>query len=314
MAVTLEPLRAPATVSAGVGSSGVESDRCLRIQTDSEVPAGTELAPPLRIGEVALDPAPLSVATPEELSHVECEAHERTLDVGCLDLLDDRMIVRSSEAPLLWILRANELVVIEPAQPAQRLVVRGLLPETVQRIDAEAIDTFGRSHRSELVVTTPAPLTHVVINEVLANAIGPEPEQEWVELFNDGATAVDLAGYSLEDIGGQTPIPAYSIQPGEFVLLVNEAFDERYGYDVPVSEAVVLLRVSRLGKNGLSNSGEPLRLRDASGAVVSQFPAASNAKAGVSLARRVPWALDDDPESFGQHAAAGASPGAPNVL
>ena len=29
-------------------------------------------------------------------------------------------------------------------------------------------------------------MPHVVINEVLANPVGGEPAQEWVELYNDG--------------------------------------------------------------------------------------------------------------------------------
>jgi hypothetical protein len=34
----------------------------------------------------------------------------------------------------------------------------------------------------------------------------------------------------------------------------------------------------------------------------------------VSVARRTPWALDDEPESFALHAEPGASPGGPNAL
>jgi len=54
-------------------------------------------------------------------------------------------------------------------------------------------------------------------------------------------------------------------------------------------------------------------LHDRHGAELSRFPAVS-ATAGISIARRHPHSLDDDPAAFGPHVAPGASPGAPNEL
>jgi hypothetical protein len=75
-----------------------------------------------------------------------------------------------------------------------------------------------------------------------------------------------------------------------------------------------MLELDALGRSGLANGGELLRLSDASGRVLSRFPALKASQAGVSLARRTNEAPDDEAGSFGLHAAPGASPGAPNTL
>jgi hypothetical protein len=155
---------------------------------------------------------------------------------------------------------------------------------------------------------------HVVINEVLANAIGPEPAQEWVELFNDGRTAVDLAGWTLEDVGGVALLPTASLQPGGFALVVADSYDAASSYDVPPAPATLIVRVARLGKSGLSNAGEPLRLLSPDGQLESAFPGLVAARAGVSIARLDPSTADTDLAGFGEHASPGASPGAPNAL
>ena len=147
------------------------------------------------------------------------------------------------------------------------------------------------------VETLPA-MPHVIINEVLANAVGPEPEQEWLELYNDGAVSAELEGYVLIDIGGETPLPAAELPPGGFALVVNEDYDASSSYDVQPAPGTPLLRVAALGKGGLNNQGEPLELHDADGQVVSRFPAEPKPKAGVSIMRTAPSAPDANPSSF----------------
>jgi len=73
---------------------------------------------------------------------------------------------------------------------------------------------------------------------------------------------------------------------------VNEAFVEDDDYDPSPAPAALILRVARLGQDGLSNAGEPLKLKDEHGAVISRFPAGPRPKAGMSLARRTPAAPD----------------------
>ena len=54
---------------------------------------------------------------------------------------------------------------------------------------------------------TPPALPAVAITEVLANAAGPEPGQEYVELHNLGAEPVALAGLRVEDSKGGDDLP-----------------------------------------------------------------------------------------------------------
>jgi hypothetical protein len=152
-------------------------------------------------------------------------------------------------------------------------------------------------------------MPHVVINEVLANPIGPEPAQEWVEIVNDGQAPADLGGYALRDVGGETPLPPAVLPPGAYALIVNQSFSEDDEYDPPPAPDAAILRVAKLGKGGLANAGEPLSLRDGQGAVISRFPAGLKAKAGMSVARRSPQAPDGLASSF---AAATPTPGRAN--
>ena len=86
---------------------------------------------------------------------------------------------------------------------------------------------------------------HLVLNEVLANPVGPEPDSEWLELVNDSERPGLLSGLWLEDSGGHVQLPDAELGPGEIVLLVNDGF-RASGLDVPVPEGVRLLRVPSL--------------------------------------------------------------------
>jgi hypothetical protein len=93
-----------------------------------------------------------------------------------------------------------------------------------------------------IVVAAPATRAadgaRVVINEVLYDAVGDDTGQEWVELFNAGAAAVDVSGWRIERGGASfetaAVVPAgVSLHPGDF-LLVGEAA-------VPAADVVATL-------------------------------------------------------------------------
>ena len=107
------------------------------------------------------------------------------------------------------------------------------------------------------------------------------------------------------------PLPPVTLAPGAFALVVNATFSEQDGADPCPAPGTLILRVPHLGKNGLSNSGEPLALRDAGGALVSRFPAAPKPKTGLSVARRSPAVPDGAKDGF---ALATPSPGRTNVF
>jgi hypothetical protein len=173
------------------------------------------------------------------------------------------------------------------------------------------VDRAGAESAYDVRVQTRAVHPHVAINEVYADPVGPEPDQEWVEIVNDGAAAVDTSGFVLDDGHAPTPLPSIVLDPGAFGLVVGSGFVTNDGVDPAPASGTPLLRVSRIGK-GLSNTGTALTLRDASGAVLSRFPASPRPKTGVSVGRVAPAALDDDPSAFALDAVGGATPGAPN--
>jgi hypothetical protein len=149
-----------------------------------------------------------------------------------------------------------------------------------------------------------------VISEVLANAVGAEPESEWIEVVNDSSRRASLADVWLEDAAGSVPLPDVELAPGALALLVGAGF-RASALDVPPPPEVQLIELPALGARGLSNSGESLLLVGREG-VLSRFPALAAPRAGRSLARRTPATADDDARGFAEHGAPGASPGLPN--
>ncbi len=80
---------------------------------------------------------------------------------------------------------------------------------------------------------------HLLISEVLVNAIGIDPNEEWVEIYNPTESALELSGYRIGDAAtpgdyeGMHRFPAGAvIGPGEVrVIAVSaQAFLTRYGF------------------------------------------------------------------------------------
>jgi len=310
--VTLEPGAVPATLRRGLAERESMRDRCSELQTTGAIDEAA-VVPPASVGGVSLDPAPLVIAPPADVSPASCVGEELRFGPGCASILDDRAIVRSSEAPLLWLVEGPLGPQLEVAPAGARFVVSGLTPGAQNALDAWTYDLAGQRSAAHADFATREPRPHVVINEVLANAAGAEPAQEWLELYNDGQTAVELDGATIEDAGGVTALAPHVLEPGAFVLVVGQDYDAVSDLDVAPAPGTPLLRVARVGENGLGNGGERLVLRDAGGMELSRFPAVPTTP-GRSIARRQPYSLDDDPSAFAEHAPPGASPGAPNAF
>ncbi len=294
-----------------------QGDRCLRIDLENLESSTAGCLPPSAIdlenGMVLLDPAPLGkVADAPLVEPLTCDLDELPMGPGCLRVQDDRAWLRSPRAPLFWLLSsADGLLVAETTRDRAVVRVGPLPPSSDLTMTFVALELSGAATTGTLSLRTQAPMAHMVLNEVLANPIGAEPDQEWVELTNDGVVSGDLADYVLEDAGGLTLLPSAVVAPGELVLLVNDSYDVDASFDVLPDDGTVLVRVPALGKNGLSNSGEALLLRDPEGRVVSQFPASPKPHAGESVARVRPDALDSEASSFVR---AAPTPGWPNGL
>jgi len=77
---------------------------------------------------------------------------------------------------------------------------------------------------------TAASSSTLLISEVLYDATGTEPDEEWIEIYNAGDSAIDLPDYKVGDeetLGqgeGMLQFPAgASINPGQVIVIANKA-------------------------------------------------------------------------------------------
>ncbi len=302
----LAPVPLVGELSPGVGPESVGAERCFQVHATPSGDWAFALPPP-HIDGVAIEPAPLYGGPAPESAPVICSDLEQALGPACLEVADDRLFIRPP-APALLAARASGVDSLHTLQSGGRFVVRGLIPNSVASIDFTLLTAAGAAWSEARQVAMTSPRPRVVINEVLANPSGLEPQQEWVEIVNDGSERVDLTSFTFADGAAVIPLPRVVLEPGQLALIVADEFQTTLPGDVPIPEGCLLVRLPVLGKNGLSNAGESLRLRSSDGLALSQFPALASPKAGVSLARRDTAALDEDASSFALHGAPGASP------
>jgi hypothetical protein len=260
--------------------------------------------------ETLLVPGAFGTLPPDTAAAVGCAGGESVLG-ACLEVLDDRVLVTTPD-DRLWRLTSPETSLVVSIASQRTSLASGLVAGEQVELLGSVLSADASSQTLDLHVTTGPALRHVVLSEVLANPLGPEPGSEWIELVNDSGQAVSLAGLWLEDAGGRAFLPETELAPRETVLLVNAGFRVS-SLDVALPPAVRLLELASLGVRGLSNSGEALLLVGPEG-VVSRFPVFGASHAGRSIARRYFDTADDDPSAFSEHGAPGASPGAANTF
>lgn len=168
---------------------------------------------------------------------------------------------------------------------------------------ARATDAAGNVAESAgVAVSVPEGLLPIAITEVLANAAGPEPAQEFIEIRNLGDAPVDVGGLSIEDAKAADVLPPAVLEVGAYALIVPSGFDPAGGADVPPRGGTVLMRVdARLGSDGMTNGGEVVRLRNGAGTVVSSYGGSvdvSSTKWAGKGVHRVPENACDQPASW----------------
>jgi hypothetical protein len=175
------------------------------------------------------------------------------------------------------VLQAGGVEATSPAGVGQTrfdvaIPLASLPPASAATLTVTAGDRAGNVVASSpLAFETPPALPPIAITEVLANAAGPEPAQEYVELRNLGADVVSLAGLRLEDSKGADDLPALELAAGAYALVVSSTYDEAQGQDPAPRTGTALARVdTRIGADGLANGGEIVRLLSGD-AVVSSY-------------------------------------------
>ncbi|HKY37462.1 MAG TPA: hypothetical protein VJN18_16080 [Polyangiaceae bacterium] len=304
--ITLEPGAIEARVTPG--AFGASRPDCVTVVADQAF-SEPVVAPPL-LGGVLLEPGSFTPDSNPVSKDSACSAGQLVAD-ACVEVEDDRIFITALDDSL-WLLQQPSEIQL-PAPALQRVaLLRGLAPETELELVGHVISSAGGVTPLDMTVTTKPRRRHLVLNEVLANALGPEPDSEWIEVVNDSEHVAELSGVWLEDGGGRVPLPVEVLQGREIVLLVAASSRES-SVDVTAAPRTRRLELPSLGERGLSNSGELLQLIGPEG-VLSRFPMLPAPHAGRSLARRSLDTADDDPRSFGEHAPPGASPGALNSL
>lgn len=107
----------------------------------------------------------------------------------------------------------------------------------------------------------------ILINEFMASNEGTIADDDgdytdWIELYNDGTSAIDLNGYSISDDPTDPSLwvfPSFVIQPGEHRIIFASGKDKLVGPYLHTNFKI-------------SSSGEPLFLMDASGTQVDYVP------------------------------------------
>jgi hypothetical protein len=301
-ALLLEPGAVPLEIRSGMAGSPLPG--CVTLSAQRSL-TESAVSPPTLAGTL-LDPAPwLPPSTP--VAPRDCAGEPA---VGaCVQALDDRVLVTPRALDQLWLLDGAGHPTVASAGAAS-VLLRGLVPESDVELHGSVLASDGSWNAFSIALRTAPPRRHVVLNEVLANPLGPEASGEWIELLNDSASSARLLGLWLEDAGGHVALPDVELRPGELSLLVPEGFQSS-GLDVPIPSDVRRISLPTLGARGLANGGEALLLVGEEG-VVSRFPLIAATHAGRSIARRASDAPDDAATSFAEHGGRGASPGAAN--
>jgi hypothetical protein len=303
-ALTLEPGAVPLRVSLETWGGA----SCVTLVAE-RAPAEPGVLPPQWAGTL-LAPGAFATPPPSPPAPVACVGGRLVLG-ACLEVLDDRVLVTTPDARL-WRLTNPEARAVVTSANQRTSLVSGLAAGEQVELRGSVLSADGSSRALDLRVTTAAAFRHLVLSEVLANPLGPEPGSEWIELVNDSDRVVSLARLWLEDTAGRAFLPEVELAPRETALLVNAGFHPS-SLDAPLAPSARLLELTSLGARGLSNAGEALLLVGPEG-VVSRFPAFGTSHAGRSIARRSFDAADDDPSAFAEHGAPGASPGAANTF
>ncbi len=130
----------------------------------------------------------------------------------------------------------------------------------------------------------------VLINEVAWMGVSGANGQygEWVELYNNGTTGVSLSGWTLAKAGGSKLIFTFSktISAGGYLVV------ERTTASMPDALPSITDESGSFGNGGLSNIGEDLVLKDASGKVVDSLDFASGWPAGDNTTKETMQFVD----------------------
>jgi hypothetical protein len=283
----------------------LEDEPCVTIEPERGA-IGPHAPPPSLEGFGLLDPGGVEVAldAPDD-DEEECAAGEIALGPACLRLDDDRAILAAGTSASFVHGTIGDVHVATSLPPRARVLVRGLRP--FESIDVALTVHAQRTRAIEERATTLAAHAHLVVNEALAHPPSGAATQRFVELVNDGAAPLQLAGLVLADGDAEFELPDGIVPPGGFVLILPEGFVDGLGGDEAPSQGALRLYVDALKLTG------EIAVLDEGGTVRSRLPASTSTKT-ASRGRRTPDRPDDAADAFGWDANGRATPGRANQI
>ncbi len=124
---------------------------------------------------------------------------------------------------------------------------------------------------------------NVVINEFLPNSVNID--YEWIEIYNDDSTSVDISGYNISENGASKnfTIKDVVLEPKSFLVLVrsDEVFNQTY--DVGGSKIIEYGDVAP--SLNLNDGGDSIFLYDSNGLLVDSVNDYANPGENVSLGK-----------------------------
>ncbi len=258
-----------------------------------------------------------------------CASYETAAGDFCLRRVGEAFELRASTtAPSLVRVIARSVgspdsVALGEGEPSHRVLVRAPHDDAMYALTVECLGLDGRvadSRTLDPIASGPG-APRVRISEVLSRPHSTSA-QEFVELINDGADAVSLAGWSIAQGTVRSVMPDdATIAAGARAVVVGPSFDPR-GVSarrdpaVAAGATLIVLRTA-IASRGLRDSGADIALLDASGRILSQVPGSAEGRApreGVSLVR-AEMDLDDlDPAAWAYDSEETSTPGAPDHL
>ena len=106
----------------------------------------------------------------------------------------------------------------------------------------------------------------VVINEVAWMGTAYSYNDEWIELYNNSSSPIDLIGWRLKAVDGSPNISLVGTIPAKSYFLLERTDDE----------TIRDLEADQIYTGALENIGEDLELRDASDNLVDSVPCETN--------------------------------------
>lgn len=234
-----------------------------------------------------------------------CPDDELGLDGACARVDDESVTLRialSGPARVTWHAGSRIGSSVAPRGDVA-IALDHLAASTPLTLAVVATDYAGGEAPLSFMLSTSAPLPTLSITEVRADPAGAEPRQEYVELENYGPDPIDLAGLYLSDSDSAgDALPSIVVASGARALLVTDDFDpddRAGGGDATVPAGTMLIRVDHtLCSGGLSNSGEPVFLRDAMHHRISAAPATPPPIEGVCIVRTTTSTRSGEPGTF----------------